>query len=353
MSDRLFAPIALPCGLVMPGRIALAPLTNTQSHDDGTLGDDELRWLSARAEGGFGWLFTCAAWVHPTGKAWKGQLGIAFDLHLPGLARLATELRARGSAPIAQLYHGGARATLAQGGPIAPSPTAKGARGATEQELHEVIAAFADAAARAEAAGFAGVEVHGANGYLFTQFLAPLDNLRDDAWGGELAGRARLLREAVRAVRARVSPGFAVGVRLSPVDVYEARGLLLSDSLQVGRWLAEDGADFVHLSLREAASAAPDGRVIATAFREALPADVALLAAGGITTAAQAEAAVEAGVDVVVVGRAAIAHPDWPRRIAQPGFEPKRPPFEPDYLRSVAVGPAFVDYLRGLRGMVA
>lgn len=347
------APLTLPCGVRLVDRLALAPLTNTQSAPDGTLGDDELRWLRARAEGGFRFVSTCAAWVHPTGQAWRGQLGVADDRHLPGLTRLARALHDAGSVAVVQLHHGGAKATQAPGGPLGPSEDAAGTRAATEAELIELVDAFAGAAARAEAAGFDGVELHGANGYLFTQFLGPLSNRRQDAWGGDLEGRARLLRQAVQAVRARVSPGFAVGVRLSPVDTLEVRGIVLADSLQVVRWLAEDGVDFVHLSLRDGAAADADGTVIARACREALPSAVALFAAGGVWTADDALRLMDAGADVVVVGKAAIGTPDWPRAMRTPGFVPLRPPFTRDHLRAVAVGPAFLAYLEGMRGLVA
>jgi 2,4-dienoyl-CoA reductase-like NADH-dependent reductase (Old Yellow Enzyme family) len=235
--------------------VGLAPLTNLQSRPDGTLGEDELRWLERRARGGFQWLSTCAAYVSEQGRAWRGQLGAASEAHQQGLSRLGVALRQWSVLPILQLYHGGARATLAPervstGGP-------EGARAATEVELAQVVVDYAAPARRAERARFAGVEIHGANGYLFTQFLAPRDNPRTDRYGGDQAGRARLLREAVRATRAAVSPGFAVGVRLSPVDTWDRRGLALADSLQVARWLVEDGADFIHLSLREAARTPP------------------------------------------------------------------------------------------------
>jgi 2,4-dienoyl-CoA reductase-like NADH-dependent reductase (Old Yellow Enzyme family) len=254
---------------------------------------------------------------------------------------------------LVQLHHGGVQAKLASdpistGGP-------DGARAATDDDLEQAIADFAAAARRAEQAGFAGVEVHGANGYLLTQFLAPEDNPRTDRWGGDLPGRARLIREVMRATRAAVSPGFAVGVRLSPVDTWAQRGLVLADGLQVGRWMADDGADFVHLSLRDAGGPAPfepDAGPVATAFREALPADVVLLAAGGIFTWDDALRAEAAGVDVVALGRVAIGNPDWPRLAPTEGWTPVRPPYSPAHLRSVAVSDDFLAYIEPFPGMV-
>lgn len=352
MAD-LLSPLALPCGLTLQNRVALAPLTNLQSHSDGTLGDDELRWLIRRARGGFAWISTCAAFVSEQGHAWDGQLGVSSDAHLPGLTRLAEALREAQAPSLVQLHHGGVQARLAEdpistGGP-------EGARAATEADLQQVVADYVASARRAERAGFDGVELHGANGYLFTQFLAPEDNPRTDRYGGDLVGRARLLRETLQAVRAAVAPGFAVGVRLSPVDTWSRRGLVLADSLQVGRWLAEDGADFIHLSLRDAGGPPPfevgEGPV-AAAFQAALPPEVAVVAAGGVWTREEGQRALESGADVVALGRSAIANPDWPQRCAAEGLAPVRAPFAPEHLRDVAVGESFLTYLLRFPGLV-
>ena len=347
-------PISLPCGVTLPNRVALAPLTNLQSEKDGSLGDDEYTWLVRRGEGGFGLVSTCAAFVSDEGSAWPGQLGIARDGHDAGLTRLAKGLSETGTIGIVQLYHGGDKATLAPDLRLGTSD-AEGVRGATIEDLERVKTDFVDAARRAERCGFQGVEIHGANGYLFTQFLAPEDNPRTDDYGGSLENRARFLRETLQAVREAVSASFAVGVRISPVDVWAERGLILEDGVQVSRWLAEDGADFVHLSLSDASGEAPHepGRgVVARAVRDALPAEVPVFAAGGIWTREEAERAVEAGVDVVVLGRSAIAHADWPRVSTTPEWEPHRPKWDPEHLRAAAVGSAFLEYLNRFPGLV-
>lgn len=340
-------------GKLLPNRRALAPLTNTQSHSDGTLDDDELRWLVRRAEGGFGITSTCATFVNAEGHAWDGQLGASSDAHLPGLTRLASALAATGTLSLVQLHHGGEKAAVA---PRRISASAsEGVEAATAAELEQVVADFVSAALRVEKAGFDGVEIHGANGYLFTQFLSPTDNRRTDAWGGSLANRARLLLDTLKAVRAAVAPGFVVGVRVSPVDTFDRRGLVLDDGVQVGRWLAEHGADFVHLSLREAWSPPPfepDREPVARAFRDALPPEVLLLAAGGICTAEDEARAHEAGVDVVVVGRAAIRHADWARRVDEPGFQVAPTPWSADALLEQAVSPKLVTYLQRFPGLV-
>lgn len=349
---HLDRPFTLRSGVQLPHRVALAPLTNKQSNPDGTLHDDEFRWLSRRA-GHFGLLSTCATFVSEEGHAWRGQLGIASEAHAPGLRRLATALSGAGCVPVVQLHHGGAKADQA---PVKLSTVdGDGIRGATEADLERVIGEFVAGARRAEAAGFAGVEIHGANGYLFTQFLAPDDNPRTDAYGGSLENRARLLRRTLRAVRAATDPGFAVGVRISPVDVWNRRGLVLADGVALARWLAEDGADWVHLSLSDASGPPPHesgAPPVVKAVRDAVPPEVAVVAVGGIWTREQAEGAMDLGADVVALGRAGIAHPDWVTASRDTGFVPLRQPWDPAHLRAVDVGPGLLEYLRGFAGAV-
>ncbi len=257
----LLEPVTFRSGAVAPNRIALAPLTNGQSQPDGSLGDDELSWLGRRADGGFGIVETCAAHVSQDGKAWDGELGVHDDAMLPGLRRLAARCAVAGGLPLVQLFHGGVRAPSKVSGsqPWSASswhedtPDFETPRAGSEADIQGAIAAFAAAARRVASAGFAGVEIHGAHGYLLGQFLSRTMNQRSDAWGGELAGRARLMREVVRAVRAAVPAPFVVGVRISPEDFGNARGLDLDENLQLGRWLCEDGIDFLHLSLWKSA----------------------------------------------------------------------------------------------------
>lgn len=359
----LYEPLTLRSGAVLPNRIALAPLTNGQSLPDGRLGDDELAWLARRADGGFGLIETCAAYVGLDGKAWDGELGVDRDDDLPGLTRLAERLRRGGGLAIVQLFHGGVRATQRlTGEPVwsastwrEDAATFEVPRPATERDLARVIEQFAAAAARCQAAGFDGVELHGAHGYLLSQFLSATMNPRSDGWGGDPAGRARLIREVARAVRDRVGRQFTVGVRLSLEDWGSARGLDLDDSLQVARWLAEDGVDFVHASLWNAAAMTkkrPAHHPVPL-LRAALPRDVAVIACGSVWTAADAVALRERGADVVALGRAAICNPDWPIAARAPGWEPRRPPLTHDELLERSVSPVFVGYLSRWKNFVA
>src|ERR1700728_4765039 len=188
MTD-LSQPLSLTRGPGWKNRFMLAPLTNLQSHPDGTLSDDEFNWLTYRATGGFGLVMTCAAHVQRVGQGFPGQLGVFSDAHLPGLTRLAAKIKAEGSVSSVQLHHAGIKSPAALIGeaPRGPSDNAEfGARALTEAEVETLIEDFIAAAVRAEKAGFDGVELHGAHGYILCAFLSPETNLRTDRYGGSL-----------------------------------------------------------------------------------------------------------------------------------------------------------------------
>lgn len=352
----LLEPFAFANGVRAKNRVALAALTNRQSHLDGSLSDAELAWLERRAAGGFGLVFTCAAHVSPHGQGWAGELGIFDDRLLPGLTRLAQALSAHGALPLVQIFHGGARAPEALIGqrPWSASESPEdpsNPRAATEDDIAGVIADFRAAAVRAWQAGFAGVELHGAHGYLLGQFLSATQNRRTDVWGLE---RDRLLRTVLREVRAAVPAEFIVGVRLSPEDFGQAKGLDLDESLALAPKLAAEGADYLHLSLWDVtrnSTKRPEQHPI-TLFREAVP-GVPLMVAGKVWTLADAEACEARGATFVALGRAGIANPDWPLHAAREGWEPVRPPVTREHLLASAVSPGFVEYLGNFKGFIA
>ncbi|MGO8995669.1 MAG: NADH:flavin oxidoreductase [Polyangiaceae bacterium] len=363
MRSPLLEPMAFANGVRAENRVWLAPMTNQQSADDGTLSDDELRWLEMRALGGFGVVETCASHVARDGQGWKGELGIYEDRLLPGLERLAAVLSKAGALGIAQIFHGGVRAPSSLTGrqPWSASafteatPSFETPRAATEEDITAVIAAFRAAAVRAETAGFAGVELHGAHGYLLSQFLSRTMNLRTDGWGGSIEGRARLIRETMRAVSAAVPRRFLVGVRLSPEDFGNAKGLDLDETIQVASWLCDDGADFVHLSLWDTSKKTakrPESHALPL-FRAAIPREIPLVVAGKVWTRAEGEALLGMGASAVALGRAAIANPDWPHRIDDATWEPRRPPLTIGELRERGLNATFAEYMRGWKGFVA
>jgi 2,4-dienoyl-CoA reductase-like NADH-dependent reductase (Old Yellow Enzyme family) len=358
----LHDPVEFRCGARMRNRLSLAPLTNLQSHADGSLSDDELRWLVRRAQGGFGVVCTCASHVSLDGQGWAGELGIFDDRLIPRLRELSAGISAHGALGLVQIFHGGVRAPSKVTGEQPwsasafheESPDFETPREGTKEDIARVIGQFREAALRAHEAGFQGVEIHGAHGYLLSQFLSATMNQRDDAWGGSYEGRARLMIEVTKAVRTAVPGPFVVGVRLSPEDFGYAKGLDLDENLKLARSLSDEGADFIHLSLWKSQNNTqkrPDTHPIPL-FREACGPDVRIFAAGAVWTRAEAEQLVARGADVVALGRAAILNPEWPAQISDPSWEPRRPPMSSDDLVARDVSPTFVEYLRRWKGFV-
>jgi 2,4-dienoyl-CoA reductase-like NADH-dependent reductase (Old Yellow Enzyme family) len=357
-SRDLFEPLSFTRGPAMKNRFMLAPLTNLQSHPDGRLSDDEFRWLTLRAKGGFGATMTCAAHVQRIGQGFPGQLGIFSDDHLEGLTRLAAAIRREHSLAIVQLHHAGMRSPAAVIGeaPVCPSDNAEtGARALTGAEVERLVEAFVAAAARAEKAGFDGVEIHGAHGYVLCQFLSPEINRRDDRWGGTAENRARIVREVIAGVRARCRPDFNLGIRLSP----ERFGVQLGEIRDLAQALMSEGRlDYLDMSLwdvaKEPEQAEFKGRSLMSYFTELDRGATRLGVAGKIKTGDAAAAALEAGADFVLIGRGAILHHDFPEKVRQdPHFQPVALPVSREHLRAEGLGPAFVDYMATWPGFVA
>lgn len=315
-TSLLFKSLALTRGVPLKNRFVLASLTNTQSHGDGTLSDDEYRWLTMRAEGGFGMTMTCAAYVQKNGQGYPGQLGAFGDNHVPGLSRLAAGVKAAGSVATLQLAHQGAR-SLAGLEHVGPSDDAeRGVRALTEPEVETLIEDFAAAALRGERAGFDGVEIHAAHGFLPTQFLSPTINHRTDRWGGSLENRARLIFEMLAGVRRACRPDFQLGLRLSP----ERFGLKLAEVRDVAQQAMRSGhIDYLDMSLWDVTKVPEEagfkGRTLMSWFTDLDRGPVRLGVAGGIMGARDAEAALQNGADYVLIGKAAILAHDFPAKI--------------------------------------
>lgn len=332
-------------------------MTNMQSHEDGSLSDEEFAWLKARSEGGFGVIESCATHVSLDGQAWKGELGIYDDKMVPGWRRLARAIQDDDALLLAQTFHGGARAIATSSGPWSCSTTEIGSmvvREGNEEDIEGAIEAFAQAAKRLHSAGVDGVELHGAHGYLLCQFLSATMNRREDQWGGSLENRARLSRRVLQATRAAVPSDFVVGIRLSPEDFGATKGLDLDESIQVAKWLCEDGADFIHISLWDATknSVKYPNKHTNTLFRDALPADVPVITAGNIWTRDDALRQLDLGADAIALGRSGIANPDWPVEVAKDGKEPTRPPLTREQLRDRALSDGFIEYMKRWSGFV-
>ena len=344
-------------GPAMKNRFMLSPLTNQQSNPDGTLSDDEQRWLTMRAAGGFGMTMTCASHVDPLGQGFPGQLGSFSDEHLPGLTRLAAGIRAQGSVAIVQLHHAGRRAPaeLTGASPVAPADDAKsGARALTAAEVQGVIESFVAAAARCDEAGFDGVELHGAHDYLLCEFLNAEFNDRTDEFGGSREARFRIFEEIISGIRRRCRPDFHLGVRLSP----ERFGMATADVIDAfERLVTTEQVDLIDLSLwyvfKEAAEEQFAGRPLLELFTDLDRGPVRLAVAGHLYSGSDVQRALDRGADIVVIGRAAITNHDFPRLLqADPTAAMRELPVSREVLAAEGLGPAFLEYMANWKGFV-
>ncbi|HEY2710383.1 MAG TPA: NADH:flavin oxidoreductase [Caulobacteraceae bacterium] len=357
MTD-LLAPITFKRGPAWKNRFMLAPLTNSQSHADGVMSDEEFHWLTMRAKGGFGLVMTCAAHVQRIGNGFPGQLGVFSDDHLPGLTRLAAEIKALGSVSSVQLHHAGIRSPEALIGerPVGPSDDAEtGARALSTAEVEALTEDFIDAAVRAERAGFDGVELHGAHGYILCAFISPDTNRRTDRYGGSPENRARIVFDIIAGVRARTRPDFQLGIRISP----ERFGLVFAEQLELARRLLGSGdLDYVDMSLWDCFKA-PVEEAYATKplidwFAELPRGETRLGAAGKLMRGGDMRRLTDAGADFTILGRAAILHHDYPKLFAaDPDFAPIALPVTRAHLAAEGLSPNFVDYMNNWKGFVA
>jgi len=357
MTD-LFAPMTLKRGPACKNRFMLAPLTNTQSHADGVLSDEEFRWLTYRATGGFGLVMTCAAHVQASGQGFPGQLGVFADKHLPGLTRLADKIRAEGAASSVQLHHAGIRSPkdLIGEAPHGPSADAEtGARALTTDEVEALRDDFIAAAVRSEKAGFDGVELHGAHGYILCAFLSPETNRREDRYGGSLENRVRLLNEIIDGVRASTGANFQLGLRLSP----ERFGLRFAEQREVVRQVLAGGKlDYLDLSLWDVFKAPVEAefasRSLIDWFVDLPRGETRLGVAGKLLSGADSRRALEHGADFAVIGRGAVLHHNFPQLVqADPDFHAVSLPVTRAWLLGERLSPAFVEYMNAWKGFVA
>ena len=354
---KLFEPLPLSHGPAMKNRFMLAPLTNQQSHPDGRLSDEEFHWLTMRADGGFALVMTCAAHVQAAGQGFPGQLGVFGDQHLEGLTRLAHTIKAKGAIAAMQLHHAGNRSPAALvGTPVCPSDDEKsGARALTLGEVERLRDDFIAAAKRAERAGFDGVEIHGAHGYILAQFLSPEVNRREDRYGGSPENRARIVLEILDGVRAQCRADFQLGLRLSP----ERFGLRLMEIRDLAaRVLRESRLDYLDLSLwdytKEPVEEEYRGRTLMSWFTDLPRGNTRLGAAGKITSAEQAAQVLDMGCDYTLIGRAAILRHDFPERVRRdPKYQSPALPVTRQHLLDEGLSPPFVQYMNNWPGFVA
>ncbi len=351
-------PITFPCGITMKNRFMLAPLTNRQSHEDGRLSEDELHWLTMRAKGQFGLVMTCASHVQEVGKGFPGQLGIFSDDLMEGHQKLTANIKAHGSLAVIQLHHAGMRspAELIGQAPVCPSDNDEfGARGLSQAEVKQLRDDFIEAAVRAQKCGYDGVEVHGAHGYILTQFLSAEHNHRKDEYGGSLEHRARIIFEIINGIRETCGEKFLLGIRLSP----EKAGMDIMEVRSVCQRLIDEGKiDFLDISLWDSFKLPEEEKyqhkTLLEHFTDLDFKQVKWTVAGKIKSGKDVKSILDAGVDFVSIGRSAILHHDFPVKVINdPDFEPAQIPVSKDYLRQEGLGEDFIEYMHRWPGFVA
>ncbi|MEU0494518.1 NADH:flavin oxidoreductase/NADH oxidase family protein [Mycobacterium sp. NPDC006124] len=330
-------PLTLPCGQVLPNRVMKAALSEGLA-DGRNAPDHRLETLyTTWSQGGFGLIVTGNVMVDGTQLGEPGNVVIEDERHLDALSRWAKTTKDAGVPIWVQINHPGRQSNpLALGHvPVAPSavalsfPGAPTPRALTAAEVDDIVDRYATTAQVCETAGFDGVQIHAAHGYLVAQFLSPLTNLRDDEWGGDPARRMRFLLEIVRRTRARVSPGFAVGIKLNSAD-FQRGGFTEDESRAVLAALAGEGVDLFEISGGSYEQPAMMGTAAAsTRSREAyfleyartarnLIGDVPLAVTGGFRSRSAMSEAVSSGeCDVVGLGRPAATTPDAAQRILE------------------------------------
>lgn len=323
-------PLDLPSGLRLQNRIAKAALSEGLGDGDNSP-DARIVTLYRRwAQGGYGLLVTGNVMVDRAHLGEPGNIVIEDDRALPHLLAWTKAAHDGGAAIFAQLNHPGRQTNLLHIGhtPVAPSavplalPGAATPRELTAAEIEGIIERFATAAVVCEAAGFDGIQLHAAHGYLVTQFLSPLTNLRTDEWGGDPERRMRFLLEVVRRVRSRVSPGFAVSVKLNSAD-FQRGGFIEDDSRAVVAALAKEAVDLIEVSGGNYESPAMSGsEASSTRTREAYfldyarsvreqAGDVPIAVTGGFRSRTGMQRAVIAGdCDVVGIARPTVTTTD-------------------------------------------
>jgi 2,4-dienoyl-CoA reductase-like NADH-dependent reductase (Old Yellow Enzyme family) len=251
----LFAPLRLG-PLEVAGRVFKTATAETRASEDGFVTDDLVRVYEQWARGGTPLIITGNLYVTPQGRSTYRQCGADADDKVPGLASLAAAVHRHGAKLVAQLNHCGRQVIAGHGGgdPVSASGVYEPLLGTRPRalradEIPRIVEAFAAAAERCRAAGFDGVQVHAAHGYLLSQFLTPHTNRRRDAWGGTLPRRARIVREVLRETRRRTGPGFALLVKLNGHDRLPGRsGLDTEACAQVARVLEAEGADAIEVT---------------------------------------------------------------------------------------------------------
>ncbi|MBU3185913.1 NADH-dependent flavin oxidoreductase [Clostridium estertheticum] len=315
--------------------IVMAPMTTFSANPDGTVSVAELSYYKARSKG-VGIVITAATNVQKSGKGFPGQFAAYNNSFLPSLKKLSQTIKGEGALAILQIFHGGRMAIPAEipgGQTISASAIAAEREGAmtpremTEAEIQDTINAFGETTKLAIAAGFDGVEIHGANTYLLQQFFSPHSNRRDDMWGGSLEKRMNfplaVIAQVKKVIKEDGIKNFIVGYRFSPEEL-ENPGITLDDTLSFIDVLSNQGLSYLHSSIsnfwqssiRNASSTNP----IICSMLDKIHDRVPFIGVGSIHTPEDAIKALNSGATFISLGRELIMEPDWVSKVQTGDF---------------------------------
>ncbi|MDO8963742.1 MAG: NADH:flavin oxidoreductase [Coriobacteriia bacterium] len=308
--------------LTVRNRLVLPPMATSKARPDGSVSDDLLAYYDEKSRGGaLGLVITEHCFISEQGRNRVGQPSVADDATLDGLAALAGVFHANGVPAVVQISHAGAASVEPDKSLVGPSDIAtplgsgRSPRALTPDEIADIPRQFAEAAKRVKAAGFDGVELHSAHGYLLNQFLSPLTNHRTDRYGGALEGRIRLHLETIRAVRDVVGSDFPLLLRLGARDYLDG-GTVISDGIEAAIRFEEAGVDALDITGGLTGYVRPDSDEPGYFSELSVPikaaVSVPVILTGGITEAGQAEELLARGVaDLIGVGRAMLKDSAW------------------------------------------
>jgi len=329
----LFSPFTFENGIELKNRLVMAPMTHYSSNPDGTVTDEELTYYARRSKG-VSMVITACTYVTPNGKGFHNEFAGDRDEMIPSLSQLAKAIKDQGAKAILQIFHGGRMCPpdLVPNGDIVSASAvpveiegAKTPRALTESEVDEIIDAFGETTRRAIEAGYDGVEIHGANGYLIQQFFSPHSNRREDRFGGSLEKRMTfplaIVDKINSIVKEHADDSFIVGYRFSPEEP-ETPGITMADTIQLVDALADKDLDYLHVSLQDFFSKARRGVEDVTKTRidyllETINDRIPLIGVGSIYTAEDARKAFETGIPLLALGRELIIDPDWVQKVAE------------------------------------
>jgi 2,4-dienoyl-CoA reductase-like NADH-dependent reductase (Old Yellow Enzyme family) len=326
----LFDSFTFPNGISLKNRLVMAPMTNFSSNEDGTVSDAEVKYYARRSKG-VSMVVTACTYVTRDGKGFKGEFGADTDEMIPSLRKLASAIKEQGAKAVLQIFHGGRECPpdLVPNGEIVSASDVPSERGNAQapralsgEEIESIISAFGETTRRAIEAGFNGVEIHGANGYLIQQFFSPHSNRRDDKWGGTVEKRMAfplaIVDEVKRVTAQHAKEPFIVGYRFSPEEP-ETPGITMADTLQLIDALSAKDLDYLHVSVTDFWSkprrGIEDDRSRMEIIHERVGTKVPVVGVGSLYSVEDVVKAFETGVPLLALGRELIIDPDWVEKV--------------------------------------